>query len=128
MQFEGLRVLLVEDEGLVAMAVEDMLRDMGCEVAASACSVDEAFDKLTAGGFEIALLDISLRGKKVYPVAEALLSRGIPFAFASGYGSAELPEAFKSRPVASKPFQMGELSAALAEALAGEKQFASGPR
>jgi CheY-like chemotaxis protein len=118
MGLEGLRVLLVEDESLVAMAVEDMLRNIGCEVAASACSVDEAFQKVAAGGFGFALLDVSLRGKKVFPVAEALSNRGIPFAFASGYGSAAFPEAFKSTPVVSKPFQLEDLSAALRAALA----------
>ena len=119
MELQGMRVLLVEDEGLVAMSVEDMLVDLGCTVAAQAGSVPEALEKARAGGFEVALLDVSLHGKKVFPVAELLSDNGVPFAFASGYGRAELPEAFRARPVVSKPLELGELSSALAAALAG---------
>jgi CheY-like chemotaxis protein len=118
MELQGLRVLLVEDEGLVAMSVEDMLSDLGCVVAAQATSLPEAFERARAGGFEVALLDVSLNGKQVFPVAEFLSEQDIPFAFASGYGRAGLPEGFRNRPVVPKPFQIDELSAALTAALA----------
>ncbi|TPL35598.1 response regulator [Mesorhizobium sp. B2-4-8] len=121
MELQGTRVFLVEDEGLVAMSVEDMLADLGCTLAAQASSVTEALEKAHAGGFEVALLDVSLHGKKVFPVAEFLTDQGIPFAFASGYGRAGLPEAFRTRPVVPKPFQIEELSAALTTALLGIK-------
>lgn len=121
MELAGMRVLLVEDESLVAMLVEDMLADLGCTVAAHAGSLPEALEEARAGGFEVALLDVSLDGKKVFPVAEALSVQGIPFAFASGYGRAGLPEAFRTRPVVPKPFQIEELSAALTAALLGSK-------
>lgn len=118
MGLEGVRILLVEDEGLVAMSVEDMLAELGCEVTVSADNIDVAIDKARAGGFECALLDVNLRGKEVFPVAEILSDQGIPFAFLSGYGRAGLPEKFRTRPVASKPFQIEELAAALSAALA----------
>jgi CheY-like chemotaxis protein len=118
MELQGLRVLLVEDEGLVAMSVEDMLSDLGCVVAAQATSLPEAFERARAGGFEVALLDVSLNGKQVFPVAEFLSEQDITFAFASGYGHAGLPEGFRDRPVVPKPFQIDELSAALTAALA----------
>jgi len=118
MGLEGVRVLVVEDEVLVAMSVEDMLADLGCAVAGSACSLTEALVKVQAGGFDLALLDVNLRGEKVFPVADALSNQGIPFAFASGYGAADVPEPFRSRPVVSKPFLIEELSAALSSALA----------
>ena len=118
MELQGLRVLLVEDEGLVAMSVEDMLSDLGCTVAALAGSLPEAMGKAQAGGFEVALLDVSLNGKQVFPVAKLLSEMGIPFAFASGYGPAGLPPDFRNRPVVPKPFQIEELSAALNAALA----------
>lgn len=118
MGLEGLRVLVVEDEILVGMAVEDMLRDLGCTLAASAVSLSEAFEKVQTGGFDIALLDVDLQGQKVFPLAEILLARRIPFAFASGYGAAGVPEAFRNLPVVSKPFQIEQLSAALSSALA----------
>jgi len=118
MDLEGMRVLLVEDEGLVAMSVEDMLSDLGCTIASQASSLSEALERAQAGGFEVALLDVSLNGKQVFPVAELLSEQGIPFAFASGYGRAGLPEGFRNRPVVAKPFQIEELSAALTAALA----------
>ncbi|MBB4569274.1 response regulator [Rhizobium leucaenae] len=120
MALEGLRVLLVEDEGLIAMLTEDMLQDLGCSVAAGASTVAEAIEKVQAGGFDLALLDVDLVGKKVFPVAELLATQGIPFAFASGYGESALPEEFRQRPVLPKPFHINELAAALSAALNGE--------
>jgi len=117
MKLEGTRVLLVEDESLVAMSVEDMLLDLGCIVAAQATSLSEALERAQAGGFEVALLDVSLNGKQIFPVAEFLSDQGIPFAFASGYGRAGLPEEFRNRPIVPKPFQIQDLSAALTAAL-----------
>jgi CheY-like chemotaxis protein len=122
MELQGMRVLLVEDEGLIAMSVEDMLSDLGCTVAAQASSLPEALERARAGGFEIAILDVSLNGKQVFPVAELLSEKGIPFAFASGYGRAGLPETFRDRPVVAKPFQMQELSAALTAALVRQEK------
>lgn len=117
MGLEGTRVLLVEDDALVAMSIEDMLGDLGCTVSGQASSLVEAMDKARAGGFEVALLDVSLNGKQVFPVAEYLSQQGIPFAFASGYGRAGLPEGFRNRPVLPKPYEIEELSAALTTAL-----------
>ncbi len=118
MGLEGVRIFLVEDEGLVAMLIEDMLTDLGCEVTATADNLEVAMEKALAGGFDCALLDVNLRGKDVFPVAESLSEQGIPFAFLSGYGRAGLPENFRTRPVAAKPFPIGELAAALSAALA----------
>ena len=81
------RILVVEDEGLQAMTIEDMLEDLGCEVAASLGTVAEAMAWLEAGeALDGALLDVSLDGHLVYPVAEILAARRVPFAFTSGYG------------------------------------------
>ncbi len=120
MGLEGVRVLLVEDESLIAMSVEDMLYDLGCSLTATASSVDEAIERVNEGGFDFALLDINLRGKEVFPVADLLAKRGVPFAFASGYGAAGLPPAFRGRTVVSKPFKMKDLSGALSAALERE--------
>ena len=118
MGLEGVRVLIIEDDSLVAMSVGDMLSDVGCSVVANAGNLTQAFEMVGAGGFDIALLDVNLRGEDVFPVADVLSEKGIPFAFASGYGRAGLPEEFRTRPVVSKPFQIEELSAVLSSALA----------
>lgn len=78
MELKGLRVLIVEDEGLVAMLIEDMLADLGCSVAATAGDITEALHKARAGGFEFAILDVNLHGKEVFPVAEVLSKERIP--------------------------------------------------
>jgi CheY-like chemotaxis protein len=110
----GLRMLLVEDDGLVAMTVEDLLEDLGCEVVFSAGSVASALGWLEAGGeVDGALLDVNLGGEMVFPVAEALAARGAPFAFATGYG--DVPDGrFAGVPVVSKPIRRAQLEAVLA--------------
>jgi CheY-like chemotaxis protein len=84
----GRRVLVVEDEPLIAMLLEDMLSDLEVTIAGVAESVPAALD-LLQGLEEVdgAILDMNLRGRSVEPVAEALAKRGIPFVFASGYGA-----------------------------------------
>jgi CheY-like chemotaxis protein len=117
MELEGNRVLVVEDDGLVAMTVEDMLGELGCVVAATASTLPDALQKVGAGGFDFALLDVNLRGEAVFPVAQVLTEQGIPFAFASGYGAAGLPNAYRANPLVSKPFNIEELRTVLSAAL-----------
>ena len=110
----GPRVLLVEDEGLVAMMVEDMLSDMGCEVAASMARVRDTLEWLEKGeALDGALLDVNLGGgEKVFPVAEALAARHIPFAFTTGYGDVS-GSPFPNAPVLGKPMQRRNLALVL---------------
>lgn len=107
------RILVVEDESLIRMLLEDMLADLGHEVAATAASVEAARKLATAGGFDAAILDVNLEGQEIFPVAEILAERGLPFVFASGYGHTVLPEQFRNRPTLQKPFQSEQLEAAL---------------
>ena len=110
---KGLRVLLVEDEGLVAMLIEDMLDDMGCALACSACSVAEAMTWLDAGGqADAALLDVNLNGEPVWPVAEVLMRQGVPFAFTTGYGELGEPR-FDHAPLLGKPVSTERLEEVL---------------
>ncbi|MHA6298084.1 response regulator [Devosia sp. CAU 1758] len=118
MNLDGVGVFLVEDEPLLAMSVEDMIIELGGKVTASAASLTEAMEKAGAERFDCALLDINLGGREVFPVANILAERGIPFAFSSGYGASGLPEAYSARPVVSKPYNMDQLSAALRAMLA----------
>lgn len=100
-----LRILLVEDEGLVAMLIEDMLDDLGCEVACSAATVAKALQWLDEGGqADAALLDVNLSGETVWPVADALTARGTPFAFTTGYGELNEPR-FRHAPLLGKPIR-----------------------
>jgi CheY-like chemotaxis protein len=117
--FQGLQVLIVEDEELVAMLLEDMLADLGCEVTASVRSLTAAFEAIEKAPPQLAILDVSLAGKQVFPVAEALAEKGLPFIFSSGYGSSIVPSAFKAAPVLPKPFQPRELVEAIRTAVGG---------
>ena len=105
----GRRVLVVEDEMLIAMMVEDVLRALGCQIVGPVASVDQALKLALEETFDAALLDVTIRGGKVYPVANVLLARGIPFVFASGYGEWALPETLRDQPRLTKPFTDAQL-------------------
>jgi CheY-like chemotaxis protein len=108
-----LRVMVVEDEGLVAMMLEDLLEDLGCEVALSAAAVNPALAWIEAGGVaDAALLDVNLGGELVFPVAEALAARGVPFAFTTGYGEMSDPR-FSDAILLGKPIRVERLIATL---------------
>ena len=112
-----LRILIVEDEMLLAMNIEDMLLDLGHEVAGIASRLEPALALAREGAFDVAMLDVNLAGERSFPVAELLAARGIPFLFATGYGRAGIEETYRDRPVLQKPFRADELLAAI-EALA----------
>jgi CheY-like chemotaxis protein len=114
-----LKVLVVEDEALVSMLVEDMLTDLGCLVVGPAAELEEALRLATTGEIDAALLDVNLGGRPIFPVADALRERGVPFAFASGYGEAGLSEGHKGATVLQKPFREADLRRVL-ESLAAQ--------
>lgn len=105
----GTRFLVVEDETLIAVLIEDALLEMGCEVAGLVGKLDAAIQLADTGKFDAAILDVTVRGGKIYPVAERLVARGIPFAFSSGYGDWALPESLRNRPRLTKPFTLTAL-------------------
>jgi CheY-like chemotaxis protein len=116
------RVLVVEDEIMIRMLLEDMLDDLGFKVALTAGRVDEAIMLARDGEFDVAILDVNLNGDLVYPVADVLAARGLPFAFSTGYGDAGMPDNYRDRPTLQKPFQLAGLEKALAELMqAAEK-------
>ena len=110
-------VLLVEDEVMIRMMVADMLEELGYRVAGEAGDIDEAVRLVQTTEFDIAILDVNVNGKVISPVAEAMTLRGLPFVFATGYGSSGLPEKFRDSPTLQKPFQMAALKLALEAAL-----------
>ena len=109
------RVLIVEDEMLVAMMIEDALVDLGMEVAGTAGTIEDALAAAAKEGFDCAILDVHLHGKEVYPVADALAARGLPFIFATGYGQGGLAAKYRGRPSLPKPFTGQDLERVLAE-------------
>ncbi len=110
----GRRVLVVEDEVLVSMLVEDMLADIGCIVVGPAPRVDIAVEMASNEEIDAAFLDVNLAGVRVFPVADVLAQRGIPFIFVSGYGDqATIDEPHQGRPIIQKPFVPEALEEAL---------------
>lgn len=107
------RVLIVEDEMLVAMLIEDAITDLGHEVVGPAMRLETAMEVADSGDFDFAILDINLAGKHSFPVADRLSELGIPFIFASGYGAAGLNERYRSAAVIQKPFAADQIAAAL---------------
>ena len=105
----SLKVLVVEDEALVSMLVEDMLTDLGCTVVGPAAEIEEALKLAGSADIDAALLDVNLGGRPIFPVADALRSRGVPFAFASGYGEAGISDDHKGSAVLQKPFREADL-------------------
>jgi CheY-like chemotaxis protein len=117
----GVRVLLVEDETLVAMLLEDMIGDLGGTVVGAASRVGRALEIVNDPGtaIDVGLLDVNLGGEDAFPIAAALAERGVPFAFSTGYGNAGLPEAWRSRPTLQKPFTQEQVQSVLSRTLNG---------
>ena len=109
------RVLVVEDEMTVAMLIEDMVSELAYEVTAVVPRLEDAMRLLDSDSFDLAMLDVHLNGKTVYPFAAELQARGIPFLFATAYGARGLPEEFRGYLVLQKPFGPVELRRALIE-------------
>ena len=108
------RILIVEDEPLIAMMLEDFLEALDKQVAGTADTVDMALEIIAAGGVDAAILDVNLRGGQTsWPVADALADAGVPFLLATG-GSGDTVEARHcSRPLLPKPFTMDAVEKAL---------------
>ena len=112
------RLLVVEDEYLIRMLLEDMLADLGYAVAAAVGTVAEASELAAQGDFNAAILDVNLDGEEIFPVADILAKRGLPFVFVTGYGEGSLPATYRNRPALQKPFQTDRLKSALADLFA----------
>jgi CheY-like chemotaxis protein len=110
-----LRLLIVEDEMLVCLLIEMTVRELGHEPVGFACSVPDALNLLgdEEDRIDAAMLDVNLGGLLVFPVAEALERRGIPFAFLTGYGAHGVPPRFSHAKVMQKPFTESDLAEAM---------------
>ena len=107
------RILLVEDEALIAAMVSDMLADLGATVIGPASSLPKAMALAQDGTFDAAVLDVNLAGERVDPVADLLIERGVPVLFATGYGAA----ATRGHPTIDKPYTQDRLEQGLFEVM-----------
>lgn len=106
---EQLRILVVEDEFLVAVVLEDDLRFAGHSVVGPYSNLPTALEASRRESFDLAILDINLSGTMVYPLADDLLRRGVPFFFLTGYGPGDLPVRFAQTPRVAKPYETTSL-------------------
>jgi len=113
-ELTGTRVLLIEDEMLVAMLLEESLAELGCEVVGPVARLEAAREAIEHERFDCALLDINLHGRPAYPLADLLDARGVPFGFVTGYDTARLGPGVGRHPVLAKPFNVRQLRSLLA--------------
>ena len=109
-------VLIVEDESLIAMMLEDFLDSLGHKVAAVCDSVSAALEAVEQGGFDVAIIDVHLDGEQIWPVADRLADKNIPYVLATGGHIEPPPERHAGVPVLSKPFTLDAVEPVLAEA------------
>jgi CheY-like chemotaxis protein len=111
------RILLLDDEPLIAMMMEEWLTELDCETAGPAHTVRDALDLLDGAALDGAILDVTLVNEDCYPVAEALKGRGVPFAFATGHGPGGVDQRFRTALVLSKPFSFESVKGIIAKLL-----------
>ena len=116
MALAGSRILVVEDEPIVAMCLEDMLEGFGCAIVGPAGRLIEGIALAENEALDAAVLDVNLGGDRSYPIADILARRGIPFVFATGYGA--LHESAQPAPLIEKPYREVDVEAALTALLA----------
>lgn len=108
------RILIVEDEVLVAMHLEDLLAEMGHQVVGPATRIKQAMELARKSEIDMAVLDVNVAGRTSFPVADILRQRGIPFVFATGYGAEGFVEGYRDEPTLRKPYEPQELMRAIA--------------
>jgi CheY-like chemotaxis protein len=111
-------ILIVEDEPLIAMMLEDFLDSLGHKIAGIVDTVADAMAKIDEGGFDVAILDVHLKGEHAWPIADRLLQEGLPFVFATGGHIDPPPSAHATAPVLAKPYTIDAIEPALAAACA----------
>jgi CheY-like chemotaxis protein len=121
--FKGLRVLVVEDDTMICLLFEDMLLELGCKVAGTACDFKRAAEMAQRDeNIDVAILDVNLGGQLVFPIADILSRRGIPFLFATGLGASGLPADWQGHCSVEKPMTVASLAHALGCAIREQSQ------
>ncbi|MDB5672737.1 MAG: response regulator [Alphaproteobacteria bacterium] len=114
---EARSILIVEDEPLISMMLEDFLDTLGHNVAGTCDSVSEALERVEQGGFDMAIIDVNLKGELIWPVADRLAAQGIPYVLATGGHIEPPPSAHANAPVLSKPYTIDAIEPVLKEAV-----------
>ncbi|QIK78366.1 response regulator [Sphingomonas piscis] len=109
----GKRVLIVEDEAIIAFAIEDMLVELGCVIIGPALRLDEACDLADTELIDAAILDVNINSERSYPVADRLHQRGVPFVFATGYDREGLEWRGSDPEIIAKPYRRDQVQSAL---------------
>jgi CheY-like chemotaxis protein len=120
------RILIVEDEMMIAMMIEDFLQELGWDVVGSAGGTERALAMARTTDIDAAILDVNLNGRDTFGVADILRERHIPFVFATGYGADGVADRFRGVPTLTKPFQRDELDRALHLATAEPRRSVDG--
>jgi len=124
---DGCRVLIVEDQMMIALSMADLLTQMGCQVVATAVRPTEALEAIETQEIDLAILDFDLKGQSCEPVADALAQRAVPFLFSTGSSSAEAPARYRDRPVLIKPYRAADLRRALSDVMTQSRKDPSPP-
>jgi DNA-binding NtrC family response regulator len=120
MSLKSRSILIVEDEMVLAMMLEDYLIEIGARVVGPATTVKRAMELIEMEAIDVAMLDVNLRGERSEQVGQALKERGIPYVYATGYGTADDVKHFDA-PTVRKPYRLLEIESALVNALAPEE-------
>jgi DNA-binding response OmpR family regulator len=113
----GLRILVIEDEGLFGVLVEQFLDRFGCQIVGPAANMADAMQMIRTATIDVAVIDLEWQGEMAYPLADALIAMAVPLVFATGLPANQIEDRYWHVPVVGKPFEEGELRGALLEAM-----------
>ena len=113
----GLRILVIEDSPVIGPFTADLLEELGCEVIGPAPNMAVARELVEEGGYDAALMDVHIRGERVFPLCELLDARGISFVFTSGYADWQMAEKWEDRPRLQKPYTLDDIRRTLGKLL-----------
>ena len=118
-ELSGRRILVIEDSPVVAPFTVDVLGELGCEVVGPAPNMALARELVESGEFDAALLDVHIRGERVFALCDLLEAKGVPFIFTSGYADWTMPEKWDDRPRLQKPYTIDQVEEALGGLFSG---------
>ena len=110
---QGRRILVIEESPVVAPFTAEVLSELGCQVVGPAPNMAAARELVEGSEFDAALMDVHIRGERVFPICEMLQARGVPFLFTSGYADWQMPEKWQDRPRLQKPYTVEQVEEAL---------------